>query len=111
MASSSTYHTPPPTLLVVFKPSNPSAHEPLAKKPKRSYDKFQIFQDFWATKFLKVESVLGEDSQVSLLKCRICLVVEGNDVNSKVFQLKSLLHGKCALVVMEILCSRDFELW
>ncbi len=46
MASLSTSHVPPLALLVVFEPSNPSVHEPLTKKPKRSYDKFQIFQDF-----------------------------------------------------------------
>ncbi len=45
MASLSTSHAPPPTLLVVSKPSNLSAHEPLTKKPKRSYDKSQVFQD------------------------------------------------------------------
>jgi hypothetical protein len=98
-------------MLVVFKPSNPSAHEPLTKKPKRSYDKFRIFQDFWATKFFRAKLVLGENSQISLMKCKICSVVEGNDVNLEVFQLKSLLHGEYVLVVMEILCSRDFELW
>jgi len=57
------------------------------------------------------KSILGEDSQISLMKCRISSVVEGNDVNLEVFQLKSLLHGGYALVVMEIMCFRDFELW
>jgi hypothetical protein len=85
MASSSTSHAPPPTLFVVSKPSNPNVHEPPAKKPERSYDKFQIFQNSWATKFPWVKLVSGEDSKVSLVKCRICSVVEGKDVSSKVF--------------------------
>ncbi len=45
MASLLTSHAPPPTFSVVSKPSNLSAHEPLTKKPKRSYDKSRIFQD------------------------------------------------------------------
>jgi hypothetical protein len=51
----------------------------LAKKPKRSYDKFQVFQNSWATKFPWVESVLGEDFQVLLMESMICSIVEGKD--------------------------------
>jgi hypothetical protein len=55
MASSSISHAPPLTLLVVSKPSNLSVHEPLAKKPKRSYDKFRI------SKFLGQPRFLGQN--------------------------------------------------
>jgi hypothetical protein len=63
----------------VFESFNPTTHEPPAKKPKRSYDKFQIIQDSWVAKFPWVELVLGEDFQVSLVKSMICLVVEEKD--------------------------------
>jgi hypothetical protein len=53
MVSLSTSHVPPPTLLVVFGSFNLSVHELLAKKPKRSYDKFQIFQNSWQPSFLE----------------------------------------------------------
>jgi len=46
MASSSTSYAPPLALLIVCEPSNPSVHETPTNKSKRSYDKFQIFQDF-----------------------------------------------------------------
>jgi predicted esterase len=61
MVSLSPSHVLPPALLIVFESSNPCAHELLTKKPKRTYDKFQIFQNSWAAKFPWVESVLGED--------------------------------------------------
>jgi hypothetical protein len=79
MVSLSTSHVPPPALLVVSESSNPSVHELLAKKFKWSYDKFQIFQNSWAAKFPWVESVLGEDFQVLLMKSMICSIVEGKD--------------------------------
>jgi hypothetical protein len=79
MVSLSTSHVPPPTLLVVFESSNPSAHELLAKKPKWFYDKFQIFQNSWVAKFPWVESILGEELQVLLVKSMICSIVEGKD--------------------------------
>jgi hypothetical protein len=63
----------------VFESFNPTAHEPLAKKPKRFYDKFQIIQDSWVAKFPCAELVLGKDFQISLVKSMICLVVEGKD--------------------------------
>jgi len=79
MASLSTSHVPPLAFSIVFEPSNLSVHEFLAKKPKRSYDKFQIFQDSWATKFLWAKLVLGDDSQQLLVKCMTCLDVEIKD--------------------------------
>ncbi len=79
IASLSTSHVPPLAFSIVFEPSNLSVHEFLAKKPKRSYDKFQIFQDSWATKFLWAKLVLGDDSQQLLVKCMTCLYVEIKD--------------------------------
>ncbi len=52
MASSSTSHAPPPTLLVVFKPSNPSVHEPLAKKPKGPMTSFRFSKILGQPSFL-----------------------------------------------------------
>ncbi len=37
--------------------------EPLFKKPKKSYDKYKVFQDTWATRFPWVQLVLGSISQ------------------------------------------------
>jgi len=79
MASLSTSHAPSPTLSIVFEPSNPSVHEPLTRKPKRSYDNFHIFHYSWTAKFPWAKSILGEDSQVLLVKCMICLVIKGKD--------------------------------
>jgi len=79
MVSLSTSHVPPPTLLVVFELSIPSAHELITNKLKWSYDKFQIFQMSLVAKFPWVESVLGEDFQVLLVKSMICSIVEGKD--------------------------------
>jgi hypothetical protein len=79
MASLSTSHVPPLIFSVVFESSNLNVHELLTKKPKRSYDKSRIFQDSWAAMFLWEKLVLGEDSQISLVKCMICSVVEGKN--------------------------------
>ncbi len=37
--------------------------EPLLKKPKKSYDKYKVFQDTWAKRFPWVQLVLGSTSQ------------------------------------------------
>jgi hypothetical protein len=79
MANLSTSHVLPLAFSTIFEPSNLSAHELLTKKPKRSYDKFWIFQNSWATKFLWEKLILGEDSQISLMKYMICSVDEGKD--------------------------------
>jgi hypothetical protein len=38
-----------------------------------------VFQDSWATKFLKAEFIMGEDYLFSQMKCMVCLIAEGKE--------------------------------
>jgi hypothetical protein len=43
---------------------------------KKEWELNQVFQDTWATKLLKVEVVIGEDGRLSMIRCKVCSVME-----------------------------------
>jgi hypothetical protein len=52
---------------------------------KKNYDAIKKFQEKWATQLPWVELFVGEDETLLIIKCRVCIEVEGKN---KIFVVK-----------------------
>ncbi len=57
---------------------SPSGSTP-KRAPKMKWELNQNFQDIWVAKLLWAKIVIGEDGRLSMVRCKVCNVVEHHE--------------------------------
>jgi hypothetical protein len=74
--------------------SNSIPNKPKKKANKSEWELNKFYQNKWATMFSWSKVVCGKDSKMTMVKCKICINIEGRE-KLLVSKMNSLVKHSC----------------